>query len=97
MQDINKKYEQMYIVPMQDDFDRLSVDIADIEKDIKKFDTALTNEEGEGPFVPSKRQPLPDSDAGKAQLLLETKVQKMHLLYGPNVISWIIILLKLLQ
>ena len=83
MQDINKKYEQMYIVPMQDDFDRLSVDIADIEKDIKKFDTALTNEEGEGPFVPSKRQPLPDSDAGKAQLLLETKVQKMeHLVFA---------------
>ena len=46
--------------------------------DIKKFETAIVDNEG----PPKSNFALPDSGAGKAQVLLETKVQRMeHLVY----------------
>jgi len=78
-QDICKKYEGMYVIPMNEDIDALSKSIAEIDKDIKKYNTAVVSSDDTG-----KPQPMhvPDSTAGKAQILLETKVQRMeHLVY----------------
>jgi len=79
-QDICKKYEGMYVIPLNEDIDALTKSISEIDKDIKKYDTAIVKAE-EGSERP---QPLnvPDTAAGKAQILLETKVQRMeHLVY----------------
>lgn len=79
-QDICKKYEGMYVIPLNEDLDALTKSISEIEKDIKKYDTAIVGQdEGAPKALPIH---LPDTTAGKSQVLLETKVQKMeHLVY----------------
>jgi len=79
-QDICKKYEGMYVIPLNEDLDSLTKSISEIEKDIKKYDTAIVGQdEGAPKAVPMH---LPDTVSGKSQVLLETKVQKMeHLVY----------------
>jgi len=78
-QDICKKYEGMYVIPLNEDLDSLTKSIGEIDKDIKKYDTAIV-----GSDDAPRQQPLhlPDTASGKAQVLLETKVQRMeHLVY----------------
>merc|ERR1712216_921319 len=80
-QDICKKYEGMYVVPLTDDFENMTNDISDIEKDIKKYYTAIVDQDDGFKVKPTLH--LPEASAGKAQILLETKVQKMeHLVYA---------------
>jgi len=77
-QELTHKYEGMYVIPLNDDLQALTDSIAEIDKDIKKFETAIVDNEG----PPKSSFALPDSGAGKAQVLLETKVQRMeHLVY----------------
>lgn len=78
--DICKKYEGMYVIPLNEDLDALTRSISEIDKDIKKYDTAIVGED-EGSKRPAPLH-LPDSVSGKAQVLLETKVQRMeHLVF----------------
>jgi len=77
-QSLTNKYEGMYVIPLNDDLQALTDSIGEIDKDIKKFETAIVDNEG----PPKSNFALPDSGAGKAQVLLETKVQRMeHLVY----------------
>merc|ERR1711990_40290 len=44
-QDICKKYEGMYVIPLNEDLDALTKSISEIDKDIKKYDTAIVKAE----------------------------------------------------
>merc|ERR1712159_592090 len=56
--------------------------ISEIDKDIKKYDTAIVGSDDEGAKNEKNQLHLPESSAGKTQILLETKVQRMeHLVF----------------